>query len=246
VVVDPSIDTTESSWQQGIVAGAGDARYCAPGVDTSQLDLDGSYNPDIEGGPELHATMRAIEMIASLRRAGEHIASAATTTTTTITNDNPQIHKPRLTPLETQYLRSSFPSSSPPSKRRKPDNSSQLTDEQTPAAATDDRVVSRSPQAGYLCTDLDIYITHEPCLSCSMGILLSRFRAVIFSRRGRLKTGGLASEPVCDGDQRPYYGLHWRKELNWRALCFEFVEDGEGNGDWKNQELVEDGLEFHA
>ena len=21
-----------------------------------------------------------------------------------------------------------------------------------------------------------------------------------------------------------YYGLHWRKELNWRAMCFEFVD----------------------
>jgi len=24
---------------------------------------------------------------------------------------------------------------------------------------------------------------------------------------------------------RLFYGLHWRKELNWRALGFEFVED---------------------
>jgi tRNA-specific adenosine deaminase 3 len=83
-----------------------------------------------------------------------------------------------------------------------------------------------------------------------MGMLLSRFRAVIFPRSGRLQSGGLASEPVVaptadevdredtgpnggtsteDGaDEREYYGLHWRKELNWRALGFEYVEeDGE-------------------
>lgn len=95
-----------------------------------------------------------------------------------------------------------------------------------------------------------------------MGILLSRFRAVVFARKGRLSSGGLASEEVPNnsssrekqdsapdahaqtpqeaGDeekmsnqrQRNYYGLHWRKELNWRALCFEFVEDDEtGNID---------------
>ena len=53
-------------------------------------------------------------------------------------------------------------------------------------------------------------------------------------------------------DERLYYGLHWRKELNWRALGFEFVEadvagvaaaaaggDGDGNG---NGERVQ----FHA
>lgn len=79
-----------------------------------------------------------------------------------------------------------------------------------------------------------------------MGMLLSRFRSVIFPRRGRLESGGLSSEPVVGPvadeleqaaeadasavdrqDERGYYGLHWRKELNWRALGFEFVEDGD-------------------
>jgi tRNA-specific adenosine deaminase 3 len=86
-----------------------------------------------------------------------------------------------------------------------------------------------------------------------MGMLLSRFRAVIFPRSGRMKSGGLASEPAIvptadEGetghnsaghddsanqatsteDERLYYGLHWRKELNWRALGFEFVEETDG------------------
>lgn len=135
------------------------------------------------------------------------------------------------------------------------------------------RIRTRS-QGGYLCTDLDIYVSHEPCLCCSMGMLLSRFRAVIFPRAGRMPSGGIASEPVVEPtpvnydyswgvegkieeepqetektDDRLYYGLHWRKELNWRALGFEFVEnesakDDEGavsglNGDDEN-------LNFHA
>ncbi|KAJ5645459.1 hypothetical protein N7507_011470 [Penicillium longicatenatum] len=115
------------------------------------------------------------------------------------------------------------------------------------APGTTSRIRTRS-QGGYLCTDLDIYISHEPCLCCSMGLLLSRFRAIIFPRSGRMKSGGIASEPVVvptsdpdpwvddaetgdtdeksgeDEDERLYYGLHWRKELNWHALGFEFVE----------------------
>lgn len=102
-----------------------------------------------------------------------------------------------------------------------------------------------------------------------MGLLLSRFRAVVFPRSGRMVSGGLASEPVVrpvpaeedenenenenengigaektddDGSvEREYYGLHWRKELNWRALGFEFVEELE------NEEgSAELGVAFHA
>lgn len=86
-----------------------------------------------------------------------------------------------------------------------------------------------------------------------------------------MKSGGLASEPVvspvpagdngegdrevgqesnadneCDTqstEDRLYYGLHWRKELNWRALGFEFVENGLEDG--KN-EHGNGGVVFHA
>jgi tRNA-specific adenosine deaminase 3 len=104
-----------------------------------------------------------------------------------------------------------------------------------------------------------------------MGLLLSRFRAVVYPQRGRMVTGGLASEPVpvvgpvCveDSDvrmtagevprddedtqrQKPsrlYYGLHWRKELNWRALGFEFVEESVEKG---AVTLADEGLAFYA
>ncbi|KAJ5539261.1 hypothetical protein N7513_007593 [Penicillium frequentans] len=135
----------------------------------------------------------------------------------------------------------------------------------TSAPGTTSRIRTRS-QGGYLCTDLDIYMSHEPCLCCSMGLLLSRFRAVIFPRSGRMVSGGLASEPVivptpdrdpwCDDDdetedageksgdgvdERLYYGLHWRKELNWHALGFEFVEyedDDEDKGEDEGDDVV--------
>lgn len=84
-------------------------------------------------------------------------------------------------------------------------------------------------------------------------------------------TGGIASEPVvspvCDDDDaddeendtepientgdksrdtrnnRKYYGLHWRKELNWRALGFEFVEDAVS---FEMRIEGEAGVAFHA
>ncbi|KAI1977453.1 hypothetical protein LOZ51_005060 [Ophidiomyces ophidiicola] len=87
---------------------------------------------------------------------------------------------------------------------------------------------------GYLCTGLDVYVTHEPCVCCAMGVLLSRFRAIVVGRRDGRRAGAAL-------DAEKGYGLHWRRELNWRAMAFEFVEDGvedDGGGD--------DGFGFHA
>jgi tRNA-specific adenosine deaminase 3 len=108
-----------------------------------------------------------------------------------------------------------------------------------------------------------------------MGMLLSRFRAITFPRKGRLITGGLASMEVPQisnpgglerseaatanennieyGDagetltrkRETYYGLHWRKELNWRAMCFEFVDD-ENNDLCDGQDGIEGIGEYHA
>jgi tRNA-specific adenosine deaminase 3 len=104
----------------------------------------------------------------------------------------------------------------------------------------------------YLCTNLSIYVSHEPCTCCAMAILHSRFRNVVFRRRmngsggltaesGREErdedseaeeeVGGVAgNEGVVRGRQREGrgrkglgYGLFWRRELNWRCLGWEFA-----------------------
>jgi tRNA-specific adenosine deaminase 3 len=85
-------------------------------------------------------------------------------------------------------------------------------------AAFEDDNVSRN---GYLCHDLEIYLTHEPCVMCSMALLHSRFGRVVFGQR-MPRTGGLCSDETSLG-----YGLFWRKELNWCLLAWQ-LEIGDG------------------
>ncbi|KAL2825478.1 hypothetical protein BDW59DRAFT_73150 [Aspergillus cavernicola] len=295
VVVDPEIvsrildadEDIESRWADAIVAVAGDARYSrreAGGLSTAELHTGvgpnpatEAYNADLEGGPELHALMRAAEIIAYKRRAGDPEA---------------ETDKPSLSPLETYFLAQTDSTESDPQDPSPVPEKYQKTSHDhaqaipistsVPADKPTSRIRPRS-QGGYLCTDLDVYINREPCVCCCMGLLLSRFRAVVFPQTGRMVTGGLASEPAVrpvsvpvsaaaedeheyenehskrqnkdthdqdyaeEAEQRLYYGLHWRKELNWRALGFEFIRDGEcGFGDESGEGRAEDRVAFYA
>ncbi|KAI0112070.1 hypothetical protein GGR51DRAFT_547152 [Nemania sp. FL0031] len=90
---------------------------------------------------------------------------------------------------------------------------------------------------GYLCHDLELYLTHEPCIMCAMAILHSRMGRIVFRHRMPL-TGGMSSEDrgydtcgnpttcesgSCGGGRG--LGLHWRKELNWSMLGWEWETD---------------------
>uniref|UniRef100_A0A093V4K9 tRNA-specific adenosine deaminase subunit tad3 n=1 Tax=Talaromyces marneffei PM1 TaxID=1077442 RepID=A0A093V4K9_TALMA len=268
VIVDPAIAASSRSngatlteddeeGDNGVVAVAGDARYCAPGLASRDNLGEGVYEADCEGGPEFHAIMRAVEMVATRRR--DDKVAMATDKTASIRNTS-------LTPLESHYL----------CRPASPSQYTSITETDTHTNQNAGRILSRAA-GGYLCTDLDIYITHEPCLACSMGMLLSRFRAITFPRRGRLVTGGLASMEIPqsssraklessgnitndnndeedggneDGGKPPqkretYYGLHWRKELNWRAMCFEFVND-EDTDLYDEQDGIERISDYHA
>ncbi|EKV13003.1 TRNA-specific adenosine-34 deaminase subunit Tad3, putative [Penicillium digitatum] len=317
VIVDPAIEEeiTEAGyeeWDEAVLAVAGDARYSRSEAGApSQAQLHAgvapnpatkTYNADIEGGPELHALMRGVELISRWRREQERLDDVSASTATADPS-TPELRQPELSAFESYFLyrrrpgtstsiSNSPPLPSSPLKRKHevpnpesdlaidpstdpsqyqlhnpplpapPPSTVVLADSSTPVTTPAAPRIRTRSQGGYLCTDLDVYLSHEPCLCCSMGMLLSRFRSVIFPRRGRLETGGLSSEPVvgpvadqpdhaaksdasADNGQneRGYYGLHWRKELNWRALGFEFVEDGDGDAEVKSEA---EKLVFHA
>ena len=77
---------------------------------------------------------------------------------------------------------------------------------------------------GYLCLKLEVFLTHEPCVMCSMALVHSRVGKVIFKHR-MPQTGGLTAEMISN-DTGPVglgYGLCWRKELNWQFMCWEWT-----------------------
>ncbi|KAL9006887.1 MAG: hypothetical protein Q9188_000342 [Gyalolechia gomerana] len=92
---------------------------------------------------------------------------------------------------------------------------------------------------GYLCLAMEIYVTHEPCVMCSMAILHSRFGRAVFGQR-MSKTGGMCADadnehPPYDGDVEGNgmrrglgYGLFWRQELNWRFLAWQWEDEDRG------------------
>ena len=90
-----------------------------------------------------------------------------------------------------------------------------------PTTPTEHTVFSQGivKAGGYLCTELEIFVTHEPCVMCSMAILHSRFSKVVFATR-MPRTGGLTAET------RPGlgYGLWWLPDLNWKLLAWEWVD----------------------
>jgi tRNA-specific adenosine deaminase 3 len=73
---------------------------------------------------------------------------------------------------------------------------------------------------GYLCHDLEIYCTHEPCVMCSMAIVHSRFGRVVFARR-MPQTGAFCA------DSELGHGLFWRKELNWTLLAWQWDNESQ-------------------
>lgn len=64
-------------------------------------------------------------------------------------------------------------------------------------------------EAQYLCSNLYVFVTHEPCTMCCMALLHSRVAKVFYAQKMSL-TGGFESS----------YGIHWRSELNHRFVVF--------------------------
>lgn len=87
--------------------------------------------------------------------------------------------------------------------------------------------------SGYLCVDLDIYLTHEPCVMCTMAILHSRFRRCVFGKR-MPSTGGMTADVAASDGTSPgkglQHGIFWRpSELNWKFLAWECPDAGKAS-----------------
>ena len=189
VIVDPD--------RQEVVAVAGDARLWTASIEHRWSENWGTS----DGRPEHHAFMRAIAMVAEKeleRRSKDKDAQPRPPVPVNGLGGRP------LTDIEKFYFTASATE----------DGHGPSTDGGTLLP----KKQSSSRPETYLCSGLDVYLTHEPCVCCAMAMIHSRFRACIFNKR-MPGTGGLCAE-TADGGLG--YGLFWRRELNWRVMTFKY------------------------
>lgn len=212
MIVDPRGDGGKGE----VVAGAGDGRW----ICCSNEAHDGDGKPNVmskeervengNGNPLAHAAMRAIGMVGGQRIALDRAEAPASSTAPLHVLD----HLDATTDLNPPFF-------------------------DIPLSPLESAVSASSPlrRGGYLCTGLDVYLSREPCVMCSMAIVHSRFSRIIFAGRARLVgQGGMCAEEIVraktgqsmeegEGGRTFGYGLFWRPELNWRMLAWEWVGD---------------------
>lgn len=179
-----------------VIVVAGDARYLPP-FDHPALTEVSSPGTLPRGNPAAHAVMRAISLVASSRLS---LVSSSPTRPVPTSNRTLDVYTP-LTPLESQYYR--------------------LTSSGSGGLRPN----------GYLCLNLTLYVTHEPCVMCSMALLHSRFGRVVIGQR-MPATGAICAETAAAASQRGEggtqgngYGLWWRRDMNWKMLGWEWIDE---------------------
>ncbi|KAL8791218.1 MAG: hypothetical protein Q9213_000175 [Squamulea squamosa] len=203
-----------------IIVGAGDGRWADRSFYPKDEEREGGRG---NGNPMAHAVMRAIGMVARKRR---NLASQ---------NQAPPSSSPEVVTKKSSSAQQELATT-----QRKGKEGKHFFDH--PLTPLEKQIYAQSPLApgGYLCLDLNIYITHEPCVMCSMAILHSRFSKVVFGLR-MPETGGMSAEinndvtttaTASDSGKEAEneagglgYGLFWRPELNWRLLGWRWDDD---------------------
>ncbi|KAK9240674.1 cytidine deaminase-like protein [Lipomyces kononenkoae] len=86
--------------------------------------------------------------------------------------------------------------------------------------ATREGTTEQLPQA-YLCHNLQLITTHEPCAMCSMAMVHSRISRLVYIKN-MPQSGGI------DRSSGAGYGIHWNKQLNWRFEAWK----------WEGQDIL--------
>ena len=211
--------------KEEVIAVAGDGRWFERSNDAmSDERYPRSSN---EGRPEHHALMRVIAMVAN--KENRQLNREETQFNVMASKQDNDLEGRAITPIEKLYAAT---------------NADMWTHHHQHLEFPKPQTTKRAD--AYLCNKLDIYLTHEPCVACSMAMIHSRIRACIFQRRMPL-TGALWAEKDYAGLG---YGLFWREELNWRILTFRYLPSNSGLGkENKNVRHEGDHLDertFHA
>lgn len=245
-----------------IMAVAGDARWWADEKTAHNcVDMD-------QGRPENHALMRVVAMVANkelrrrLRNGGhrrfaatcketpsgqpltemesnysEEFASPESGFSTPTSPTDPTESMANMLARSLVLEKNANSNISAPLARTLSANSNGAPLTRTSSNASNSSTGSKSD--GYLCSGLDLYLTHEPCVCCAMAMIHSRFRACIFEKR----MPGSGALTARDRKDSLGYGLFWRRELNWRVMTFHYQEEVDNRGRRKKEK---DKYMFHA
>lgn len=135
-----------------------------------------------KGGPLLHACMVAIDIVARQQGGGAYACLVGLET-----EQQPKKHSVTKKDGEQKGFERER-------QKRTKENSGQCTGE-----------------LPYLCTGYDVYVTHEPCIMCSMALLHSRVSCVYYGC------------PSPGGALGTFYRLHCHPGLNHKFLVFRGV-----------------------
>lgn len=164
--------------EEKLVAVAGDGRWCGfKDNDANSMPAGGRRKTNVAG----HAVMRAIAMVARKRKV---VATPPATPTDEESRDT--------------MLLESGGTGLVSNVRELPSLGRGLDDPHTDLEAkvlhgTDPSSPHHLLPNGYLSLELAFYVTHEPCVACSMALLHSRAGRVVFGRR-MAKTGGMCAD----------------------------------------------------
>jgi tRNA-specific adenosine deaminase 3 len=181
------VERLSSTKKTRVVSVAGDARFTGLRTD-SLVPRENSTQPPCTDNVIAHAALRAISMVAQKRRVLAELA------------DNAAANRDDNAEMGTAYVEAMLFATNP------------LCDLESEYVAAVDNLTP----TGYLCLDLEIYLTHEPCVMCAMAILHSRFSRVVFGKQ-MLESGALSAEGSSLG-----HGLFWRDQLNWKFLAWQW------------------------